>query len=153
MSSSSYTLSTTSEFGTSTNGSIDQHVYVIISSDNGSCVTYAEKDDFGIARGRAEARDNASEPGDEVEGTLTRWSGDGRLYACARGDGRVYVCTRIGEIVWRANRASGGRGVAGCALALARGRDASEASTSYDLLSVNLKGAPVLTRARITLDR
>lgn len=153
VSSSSYTLSTTSEFGTSTNGSIDQHVYVIISSDNGSCVTYAEKDDFGIARGRAEARDNASEPGDEVEGTLTRWSGDGRLYACARGDGRVYVCTRIGEIVWRANRASGGRGVAGCALALARGRDASEASTSYDLLSVNLKGAPLLTRARITLDR
>lgn len=125
-------------------------VHVVISDARGNCVVYAGRDDFEIARGRASARDGDERDGDK-EACLTAWSADERMFACARSDGRLYACTRVGKIVCQTRRNSGQ--VAGCALALARTDSGSEPSTSYDLLSVNLKGAPVLTRTRVMLER
>lgn len=126
--------------GVSTSAEADS---LAIHASDGRVRVYRSKDDWHRASG---GTPGLGWTNIGTEDARTRWSDDGRAFAFERMDGKMFVANRVGEIVWT-NDDEVTASHAGFGLALRR-----ETTSAYDLLSVNLKGTPAVTRARVSLE-
>jgi len=127
-------------FGVSTSGDADA---LAIHASDGRVRVYRSKDDWHRASGGTPGLGWTSVGSEDAR---TRWSDDGRAFAFERVDGKAFVANRVGEIMWT-NEDEVTSSLAGFGLALRR-----ETTSAYDLLSVNLKGTPTVTRTRVSLE-